>query len=209
MESPKICPIFREPCLSNFSTIFQKAADGINAASRLKNDNLIVTPGMHVQVSGRNNYTRTPGVPSSSAEVFDRKTRTSSGGFNFRKDCFYCGCIITERENKTKKSCNVSCKNREVDKAVHQTIFDRKDDECSTKVKGRLAFVKDLRAENAVYIYSLVQIFGLVKVIQRKALCRKNVEDVQLKTKKQCFSKSLNIQGLTQMNSLILQLCGK
>ena len=44
MESPKICPICHEPCLSNFSTIFQKGADGINKASRLKNDNFTVTP---------------------------------------------------------------------------------------------------------------------------------------------------------------------
>ena len=70
---------------------------------------------MHFHISCRKNYTRTLGVPSSSAEVFDRETRTSSGGFNFRKDCFYCGYLITEREKKTKKSCNVSCKNREID----------------------------------------------------------------------------------------------
>ena len=38
MESPKICPIYRKPCKSNFSIIFQKGADGINEVSRLKND---------------------------------------------------------------------------------------------------------------------------------------------------------------------------
>ena len=58
---------------------------------------------MHVHVSCRKNYIRTPGVPSSSAEVSYRKPRTSSGGFIFRKDCFYCGCVITERGKKTKK----------------------------------------------------------------------------------------------------------
>ena len=115
MESPKICRICREPRLSNFSTIFLKGADCISAVSLLKNGNLIVAPGIHFHISCRKNYTRTLGVPSSSAEVFDRETRTSSGGFNFRKDCFYCGYLITEREKKTKKSCNVSCKNREID----------------------------------------------------------------------------------------------
>ena len=72
-------------------------------------------------------------------------------GFNFRKDCFYCGYAIREREKKTKKSYNVSCKNREVDKAVHQAIFDRKDNEWFTEFKGRLAFVNDFRAEDAMY----------------------------------------------------------
>ena len=72
----------------------------------------------------------------------------------------------TDREKETKKSCNVSCKNREVDKAVHQPIIDRIDDEWCIDVKGRYACVK-----TQCTIYSVVQIFRLVKVIQRKALC--------------------------------------
>ena len=75
MESPKICPICRELCLSNFSTIFQKGADGINEVSRLKNEvsrlkNFAVTPEIHIHVSCRKNYTRTLGVPSSNAKNF-------------------------------------------------------------------------------------------------------------------------------------------
>ena len=97
---------------------------------------------MCAHVSCKKNHIRTPGVPSSSAEVSYRKSRTSSGGFNFRKDCFYCGCVIKEREKKTKKSVNVSCKNQDVDKAVRQVIFDRKDVEWSIDVKGRYIFVK-------------------------------------------------------------------
>ena len=69
--------------------------------------------------SCKKNHIRTPRVPSSRAEVSYRKPRTSSGGFN-RKGCFYCGCAITEREKKTKKSCNVSYKNQEVDKAANK-----------------------------------------------------------------------------------------
>ena len=67
------------------------------------------------------------------------------------------------------------CKNREVDKAVHQAIFDRNNDERSIKVKGRYACVK-----THCTIYSLVQMFRLVKEIQRKAFCRENVEEIQL-----------------------------
>ena len=51
-------------------------------------------------------------------------------------------------------------------------------------------------------VYSLVE-------IQRIALCRKNVEDIQLQTKKQCNSKSLNISSFIQMSSLIWQFWGK
>ena len=89
------------------------------------------------------NYKRTPGVTSGIAVVFDRKTRTLSGGFSFRKDCLCCGCFMTVREKKTEKSCNVPYKNLEDDKAVHQAIFDSKDDEWSIEVKGPLTFVHD------------------------------------------------------------------
>ena len=115
--------------VSNVSTFFQKEADDIKKVSRLKYVNFTVTLRMHVHISFRRNYTRTPRVPSSSTEASYRETRTSSGVFNFRKLCFFCGCLITEREKKTKKSCNVSSNKREVDKAVHQTVFDRNVDE--------------------------------------------------------------------------------
>ena len=53
--------------------------------------------------------------------------------------------VSLQREKKTKKSRNVSCKNQEVDKAVHPAIFDKKDDEWSIELKGRYA------CEDAVY----------------------------------------------------------
>ena len=134
-----IYPICCKPCLSNFNTIFQKGTDGTNEVDKLENDNLTLRSGMHVLVTCRKNYIRTAGGPSSSAEDYYMKTRTLSGAFNIRKDCFYCGCVITEREWKTKKSCNVSHKKREVNKAVHQAIFDQKDDEWSIEVKERYA----------------------------------------------------------------------
>ena len=86
MESPKICSICREPCLSNFTTIFQKGADDISEVSRLKNDNFIERPGIDVHVSCRRNYTRTPGVTSSNSEVSYRKRSTSCGALHLRKD---------------------------------------------------------------------------------------------------------------------------
>ena len=103
MGSPNICRICREPYLSNYSTIFQKRTDGINEVSRPKSDNFTVRPGMYVHVSCRKNYVRTRGVNSSSAEVSYRKPRTSSGELNFGKDCFYCGCVFTERERERER----------------------------------------------------------------------------------------------------------
>ena len=72
-------------------------------------------------------------------------------GFNFHKDCFFCGCTITEREKQSKKMCYVSCKNREVDKAIEISISDRNKDEWAMEVLGRLASINDLGAEDAMY----------------------------------------------------------
>ena len=112
--------------------------------------------------------------------------------------------VSLQRENKTKKSYNVSCKNREVDKAIHQAIIHRKDDEWSTEVKGRYACMK-----KQFTICSVFQIFRLAKLIQRKALCREIVEKIQLYTKKGRLLKLLNILIHTQINSLILQFWEK
>ena len=119
MKRPKICPVRREPSLSNFSTIFQKGTDGINEVSRLKNDNFTVRPGMHVHVCYRKNYIRTPGVSPSSAEVFYRKARLHLDGLTSERTIFTV-VVLLQGEIKNEETCNASCKNREVDKAVHQ-----------------------------------------------------------------------------------------
>ena len=83
--------------------------------------------------------------------------------------------VSLQRQKKTKKSCNVSCKNQKVDKAVHQAIYDREDGEWPIEVKRRYAYVK-----TQCTIYSVVQMFRLVKGIQRKGLCKENVQEIQL-----------------------------
>ena len=45
----------------------------------------------------------------------------------------------------------VQCKNEEVNRAIAGTMLRRQNDEWSLEVKGRLEFVNDLRAEDAIY----------------------------------------------------------
>ena len=189
MESPKICLIYRKPCLSNFSTIFQKGADGINKVSRLKNVNFTVIPGMHVHVSFRKNYTRAPGVPSSSTEVSYRKTRTSSGGYSFRKDCFYRGCLITEKEKKTNNHVMSLVTTARLIRQSIKLSLTEKLIVCPLKLR-RYAFVNDLRAEDAVYHIQCSSNFCTDKGNPKKSVMpRKRGRH----TKKEYFSKSLNI----------------
>ena len=93
----------------------------------------------------RLDYVRRPvfiGDDSSSS----KSLRSSSGDFNFRTHCFLCGNLVTDREKLTKKISYVSCKNVDNSKVIEE----RKDDR-SIAVKGRLAFVNDLRAEDSLY----------------------------------------------------------
>ena len=63
-----------------------------------------------------------------------------------------CGTSITDREKRDRIGVVfVACKHREVDISMKDIIKERKHDEWATEVDGRLGFVNDLRAEDAIY----------------------------------------------------------
>ena len=150
-----MCPICNECCSNGNDSVkvCKRGAESINEASKRRKNTLVVTLGTRVHVKCRKEYTKRPGACASSEDTEKeiRTTRSSSDGFNFRLNCFLCGCTVTERERKTKLVCNVSCKNREVDKAITDAIKTRQNDLWATEVNGRLAFVNDLRAFDAIY----------------------------------------------------------
>ena len=62
-----------------------------------------VVPGTCLHTICRKNYTRESSRSSSSvtaAHATRLSTRSSSGGFDFKHHCFYCGKQITEREKQ-------------------------------------------------------------------------------------------------------------
>ena len=132
----------------------QKGADGFNSWAKKKGHSLRVVPGTRLHKICRKNYTRESSRSSSSVTEEQEprvSTRSSSGIFDFKHHCFYCGKQITEREKQLKKIHWVSCKNKEVDKAVLNAIEQRTNDEWALEVKGRLEFVNDLCTEDALY----------------------------------------------------------
>ena len=80
-----------------------------------------------------------------------RLTRSSTGGFDFRLNCFLCARFVTGREKQSGKVHMVQCKNKEVDRAIADAILRRQNDEWSLEVKGRLEFVNDFRVDDAIY----------------------------------------------------------
>ena len=65
-----------------------------------------------------------------------------SAGLILEKTVFAAVVLLYIEKRKLRTSRHVSCKIREIDKAVHKTIFERNDDESSFEVKGRLAYVE-------------------------------------------------------------------
>ena len=58
--------------------------------------------------------------------------------------------FVTDRKKQSDKVHMFQCKNKEVDRAIADIILRRQNDERSLEVKGRLEFVNDLRAEDAI-----------------------------------------------------------
>ena len=63
---------------------------------------------------------------------------------------------------------NVACKGREVDKSMESIIKSRGDDPWAIAVNGRLQYVNDLRAEDAIYHDKCDSNFRIMKSIPKK-----------------------------------------
>ena len=87
--------------------------------------------------------------------------------------------ICHDREKQSDKVHILQCKNKEGDRAIADAIFRQQNDKWSLEVKGRLEFVNDLRAENAICHEDCDSLFNLTKE-NLKYILRihlRNVED--------------------------------
>ena len=92
MEDPnKSCAICNKHIVGgkDFCVIREKGANGINKASREKGDDLVVEAGATVHVVCRKNYLKRGNAKSNPDTTFQRGTCLSTGGFNFKEDCFF------------------------------------------------------------------------------------------------------------------------
>ena len=143
------CPICQKPLGDQEKVVLrEKGAAGINTWAEMKAHSLRVTAGTLVHIECRTKYTKPEkrGNPPKTDSA-KRLTRSSTGGFDFR----LIRRFITDREKQSGKVHIVQCKNKEVDRAIADAILSRQNDEWSLEVKGRLEFVNDIRAEDAIY----------------------------------------------------------
>ena len=147
------CPICQKPLGDQGKVVLrEKGTASINTWAEKKAHSLRVTAGTLVHTECRRKYTKPEkrdNPPKSDSAK--RLTRSSTGGFDFRLNCFLCARFVTGREKQSGKVHMVQCKNKEVDRAIADAILRRQNDEWSLEVKGRLEFDNDLRAEHAIY----------------------------------------------------------
>ena len=78
-----------------------------------------------------------------------RHTRSSSTSFDFQKNCFLRAFPVTAREKQNKAASCVESRFREIDKEI--LVSSRGYDDWALTVYGRIEFVNELHAADAIY----------------------------------------------------------
>ena len=94
-------------------------------------------------------------------------TLRSEDGFDYKINCLFCGNSVTNRQKRDRDAYQVMSKHREFDKSVLE-ICKIRTDQLSQIVKGRVSFVSDLYAEDAVYHTKCSQYFRLGKPLPKE-----------------------------------------
>lgn len=155
-SNPEPCPICKEDIDngSEVSTIGQKGANGINAASTQRGDRIVVEAGVKAHTDCRKCYTNPQQIktklsanpPISPAK---KRTRDAKGLFNNKTDCFFCGVTIQPE--------NSDYSNVKTDTFADSILkcCDNRSDDWATTVKGRIEyFCGDLHAADCIYHHS-------------------------------------------------------
>ena len=135
--------------------IHEKSANGINAASVQRGDNIVVTAGCEVHSDCRKWYTNPRDIEYSlnrskgETTSLKRSARVSLGPFDSKSDCFFCGTKVVFC------SSDYSCVQTDsFAKTILQCCGDRTDD-WGFAVKGRIEYYGgDLHAADCVYHHS-------------------------------------------------------
>ena len=136
-----VCAICK---LSNGDDLIQPrqlGIDTINRASLERKDTVSVKIGDYIHKNCRKDYIHKWYIASTASRNSNsslRNTRSSSMSFDFRKNCFVCGCPVTEREKESKGTSFVESRFREIDKKIMAEVSNRNYDDWALTVYEEL-----------------------------------------------------------------------
>ncbi|VDI73947.1 Hypothetical predicted protein [Mytilus galloprovincialis] len=113
----------------------EKGSQSVNKASKSRQDNVVTSAGQKLHQNCRKSYTNPKYIALANKDIKHETTNVptlrSKVEFDFKKHCLFCGqladAVIGRKEEK------------------------QREDEWALEVRGRLAFVQDLHAADALY----------------------------------------------------------
>lgn len=154
METCKLCK--QAVGTLDVVTLTEKGATGINNASKERKSQLSVIKGQVVHVHCRKEYTKRQNINNAVAEfpiyVPSTPKLRSDQTFSFRNNCLICGKPAELCSDKRKRPLTEvwAVRTHDFQKTIEQACNQRKD-QWAEEVWGRIAFVNDLHAFDAIY----------------------------------------------------------
>ncbi|VDI27017.1 Hypothetical predicted protein, partial [Mytilus galloprovincialis] len=151
-----VCAICKKDTHDDHQTVKlrEKGSIRINIASKERGDNIVTKSGQIVHEQCRRTYTNVNSINAlkrkPSEPVNEPPILRSEKQFDFKDDCLFCGASVIENAAKRKTFEVHAVRTTEFQKSIEQ-ICDERNDEWAIRIKGRIAFARDLHAADAVY----------------------------------------------------------
>ena len=129
-----------------------KGSDRVNRASKERGSSVRTQAGQRVHMKCRNNFTNPTRIEQDQKDCTDKLTsriRRSEIQFNFKEHCLFCG-QPAKYEDKKRRCAVFPVRTKNFQSEIIRTCEKRKDD-WSNLVAGRIAFAHDLHAADAIY----------------------------------------------------------
>ncbi|CAC5425515.1 unnamed protein product [Mytilus coruscus] len=132
----------------------EKGSQSVNKASKSRHDNVVTSAGQKLHQNCRKSYTNPKYIALANKEIKHETTNLpklrSKVEFDFKKHCLFCGQLADAVIGRKRKSDVYPVRTSEFQCKI-EDICKQREDEWALEVRGRLEFVQDLHAADALY----------------------------------------------------------
>ncbi|CAC5372532.1 unnamed protein product [Mytilus coruscus] len=132
----------------------EKGSQSVNKASKSRQDNVVTSVGQKLHQNCRKSYTNPKYIALANREIKHETTNVPKlrwkVEFDFKKHCLFCGQLADAVIGRKRKSDVYPVRTSEFQCKI-EDICKQREDEWALEVRGRLEFVQDLHAADALY----------------------------------------------------------